>query len=215
MAISRLLLALSAAIATACATSQALPATIPAASLLRLEGEPVSLQSLTAQHDATVLVWWARQCPCVARYEARIKALREHYPEARLGLYPIDSNADDDPESIGKVARNRRFTLPILRDPGGRLASALNVRSTPTVLLVSRDGSVLFRGWIDNEREPEEPDRLPYLQNAIDGYLAGRTDFARKSPIFGCPITQSLTNTLPESCHVAAPGKSSGDNHVP
>lgn len=195
MAISRLMLVVA---LTACATTPSVSE--PPGSLVALDGGEVSVAQLTARHELTVLVWWSSSCPCVARYEARMQALRARHPGPQVGVYALVSNADETMAGVQAETRKRGFDLPVLFDPGARLAGELGVRSTPTVVLLDREGRLLFKGWIDNEREPGEPDREPWLDQALEARLAGRTDHMKRSPTWGCPITRSLLDDVPACC---------------
>lgn len=199
MATSRLLLVV---LLSACATTPGVSE--PAGALVALDGSEVSVAHLTARHELTVFSWWASSCPCVARYEARLQALRARHPEAKVGVYAIVSNADETLAGVKAETAKRGLDLPVLFDPGARLASELGVRSTPTVVLFDREGQLLFKGWMDNERQPGEPNREPWLDRAIEARLAGRTDHMTRSPTWGCPVTRSLLDDLPACCRAKA-----------
>lgn len=199
MATSRLLIVV---LLSACATTPRVNE--PAAALVALDGSEVSVAQLTGRHELTVFSWWASSCPCVARYEARLQALRARHPEAKVGVYAIVSNADETLAGVKAEITKRGLDLPVLFDPGARLAGELGVRSTPTVVLFDREGQLLFKGWMDNERQPGEPNREPWLDQAIETRLAGGTDHMTRSPTWGCPITRSLLDDLPACCRAKA-----------
>lgn len=178
------------------------------------DGRVATVGELLAPHRATVLVFWATQCPCVRRYQARVEALAQAYADRDVAVVGVDSNADDTLEDIARVAQRRGVTMPVWQDAGGRLAKVLGARSTPTVVVLDRDGRVRFRGWLDNERLPGERDREPWLEQALDGVLTG-APYASKSPTWGCAITRSL-KSIPQ-CHspaveVSASTSSPGDH---
>lgn len=173
--------------------------------LLPVSGEEaVTVSELASRHEATVFVWWSSSCPCVARYEERVQALRARHGEDRVGVYAIVSNADETMAGAKAEAQRRGFTVPMYFDPGATLASSLRVHSTPSVVLFDQHASPRFTGWIDNEREPGTKGRTPYLDDALEGLLAGKTDFQKKSPTWGCPITRSLFEDMPECCRQSA-----------
>ena len=160
--------------------------------LQTLEGAPVTIEEVAARHRVTVLVWWASTCPCVRRYEERLLTLQKNYAARGVGMYAVASNADDSPEVIRDVARERGFTLPIWRDDGAELAGHFAVTSTPTVVLLDQTAGLRYRGWLDNERLPGEKDRIAYVEQALNELLTGGDDFSARSPVYGCIITRSL-----------------------
>lgn len=149
----------------------------------------LSVDAARGDRDAVVLVWWASACPCVARYADRVAALRDRYADAPLAFVYVASNADDaDPATL---ADGGDRALPVLRDPGGRLARALDVISTPTVVVVDRAGAVRYHGWLDNERDVGVAGREPWLEGALDALLAGER-LSQRRPTWGCTITRSI-----------------------
>lgn len=148
-------------------------------------GESLSLDALLAEKPATVLIWWASTCPCVKRYERRVAELAARHPA--LTFVHIASNADDGPEELAAA----KAPLPILHDPTGELATRLDVRSTPTVVVLSPTGAVLYRGWLDNEHDLSDPDREPWLEDALARIASGDLSLTQ-TPTWGCTVTRSL-----------------------
>ena len=186
-----------------CAASHATAVREPGSDPLILasaDGSTVKLDDLWRNRKATVLVFWSGGCPCVRRYQDRVDALLDQYPADTVRVLGVSSNAGESFEDVMRVAKERRVRLPIYRDEGGQLARALGARSTPTVVVIDGHGNVRFRGWIDNERLPGDPGREPYLDRAIRGVLEERSDFAERSPIYGCAITRSLFTASSTSC---------------
>jgi len=191
--------------AAACATAGPRDGGAQDAVLVAPTGEALALAPIVGTHDATVLVWWASTCPCVKRYEARVRDLAARLGSERAAFYYVASNADDGPERV--AAAGAHAPLPILRDEGGELARRLGVVSTPTVVVLDRTGRVRFQGWLDNEHVPGDPDREPWLEETLDRLLAGG-DADRRTPTWGCMVTRSLGQV--GRCHgaVATPAGS-------
>jgi peroxiredoxin len=169
--------------------------------LLGADGTTASLDQLRAGKDATVVVFWSATCPCVRRYQERVDALLEAYPPERVRIVAVSSNAGESFDDAERVAKERGVRVPLYRDEGGRVASTLGAKSTPTVIVLDAKGEVRFRGWIDNERRPGESGREPWLERALQGVLDGKTSFAAKTPVYGCRITRSLfEKPAPGSC---------------
>lgn len=172
-----------------------LPLTTPERSLQELtslSGVSFDLTRTIKQHKATVLFWWSTRCPCVKRYQTRMEHLQTHFGKRQVALLAVASNAGDTPLRIQKVATKRHFRLPIVHDPGGRLARFLGVRSTPAVVLLDRGGKVRYAGWIDNERRLGQSGRRAYLRSALEAVLVGQKVTRKRTTMLGCDITRSL-----------------------
>ncbi len=171
--------------------------------LVAPDGAATTLDELRARHEATVLVFWSATCPCVRRYQERVDALLDRYPAARLSVVGVSSNAGESFADVQRVAKERGVRIPILWDEGARVAEALGVASTPSVVVLDASGAVRYLGWIDNERLPGDPRREPWLDRALQGVLEGKGTFASRSPTYGCAITRSLFRSEPSSCCTA------------
>lgn len=153
----------------------------------------LATRAIASNSKATVLFWWASQCPCVMRYKTRIEELKERYSSQGVQFIAVSSNSDDDNKTQTlETATHRGFTLPLQMDNHGALAQSLGVKTTPTVVLLNQAGDVKYRGWIDNERFPGEPGRKAYLEDALKELLQDAEVSETTSPIYGCRITKRL-----------------------
>jgi thioredoxin-related protein len=160
--------------------------------LRTLDDKPYSFEETIKNHDATVLFWWAIECPCVERFQKRIHALKEAYANDKVAFLAIASNVDDDAARIQMVAQKRQFQLPIVIDTHSLFANLLNIQTTPTVVLFDKKGNLVFKGWIDNERTANQAGRIAYLENAIKETLAHKPVTLERTPTYGCMITKSI-----------------------
>jgi peroxiredoxin len=198
MAISRQRIFLVATLAAAGCAAQALPrGPLAPMTLTSADGSTVALDELWRGHSATVLVFWSGECPCVRRYQERVDSLLDRYPADRVRVLGVSSNAGESFADVLRAAKERGVRIPILRDDNGRVAESVGAQTTPTAVVIDASGRIRFRGWIDNERLPGEPDRQPWLERAVAGVLEQRDDFASQAPIYGCAITRSLFSSSP------------------
>ncbi|MBL8916747.1 MAG: redoxin domain-containing protein [Archangium sp.] len=169
------------------------------ATLVSTTRQSATARELVEAADGTVFVFWSGGCPCVRRYQARIEALAAEWSERGIAFVQVSSNAGESLESLTANVRTRGLKLPVWRDDDGALAEALEAKSTPTAVFVARDGSVLYRGWIDNERAPGEDGREAWLESALNGFVTHRP-FAARSPTWGCTITRALGRAAAPHC---------------
>lgn len=185
---------------TACATARSTSVARAPLALSAPDGTSTTLDEVRRGRDATVLVFWSATCPCVRRYQERVDALLDAYPNDRVRVVGVSSNAGESFDEVLRVSKERQVRIPIFRDESGRVADALGVHSTPTVVVLDASGAVRFLGWIDNERLPGDPGREPWLDRALQGVLDGKSAFAARSPTYGCTITRSLFRAEQSPC---------------
>lgn len=174
------------------------------------EGDRLDLVALTRERRAVVLVFVSGACPCVRRYQARIAELARRFGPGGIAVFGVVSNAKETPADVRRVYPRRQLDVPLIHDPGGRLADAVGARSTPTVAILGPGPELLFLGWIDNEREPGAAGRQPYVERVLEAVLAGRDDFGERSPVYGCRITRQLFGGSVEHDEGGCPGRPSG-----
>lgn len=163
--------------------------------------ETVTVPALLKRAEATVFVFWSTGCPCVRRYQDRVNALAEAWGPKGVQVVQVASNAGETLSQLKEAERLRSLPRAVWRDEGGLLAKELGARTTPTVVLVRKDGKVLFKGWVDNERLPGEAGREPWLERALEAFASGGSA-PTKSPTWGCMITKSLSSPTIPQCHV-------------
>ncbi len=164
--------------------------------LVSLTGKPFPLHSSIKRHKATVLAWWATTCPCVRRYQVRIEQLRARYASKDVQVLAVASNADDSPTRLWQHATQRRLRVPLLVDKNGKLARYLGVTTTPTIVLLDRQGKVRFFGWLDNERKPGVSGRIAYAESALQALLHDRPIANPRAPYYGCTITRGFSSSI-------------------
>ena len=112
----------------------------PGLRLPSLAGGEVDLASQRGK--VVVLNFWATWCPpCVAEMPSLERLYRTLTPE---GLSVVTVSTDEDQAELRKFVSEHGLTLPVLLDPGGRLAAG-DYRTTgyPETFLLDRQGRIL------------------------------------------------------------------------
>lgn len=126
------------------AGSTAQESTIADFTATTVSGEQVSLSDYL-KNGPVYISFWATWCePCKAELKV-LKPLAESYRVRGLTVLTINT---DDPKTSARVkayVRSQKFTFPVLLDPDGRIFQMLNGSAVPYSLLISRDGTVLYR----------------------------------------------------------------------
>jgi peroxiredoxin len=141
---------------------------------------------------AVVLFFLGTDCPVSNGYSPDMETLFARYSRRGVACYGVHADPSIDAENAAAHAKDYRLTFPILLDPAQELARMAGARVTPDAIVASPDGSVLYRGRIDDRYAPDGKRRdVPSrheLVDAIEAVLAGKTPAVRETKAYGCPL---------------------------
>jgi peroxiredoxin len=139
----------------------------PGFRLPSLAGGEVDLASQRGK--VVVLNFWATWCPpCVAEMPSLERLHRSLSPE---GLSVVTVSTDEDEAELRRFVAEHALTLPVLKDPGGRLA-AEKYRTTgyPETFVLDRNGRVLQH--VVGPTEWDSAERLATFRGLLEGVPA-------------------------------------------
>lgn len=179
----------------------------PDFTLTDVDGKTHTLSGLKGK--TVVLEWFNPDCPFVkhARGEGELKAMASKVMGESLVWLSVNSNA---PGKQGHgLERNKAAVAeygiqnPLLLDESGSVGKAYGAEKTPHLFIVSKDGTLLYRGAIDNapvgKIDPERP-KLPdgkegelvnYVRAALEDYDASRALRLPETEAYGCTVKYS------------------------
>lgn len=161
-----------------------------------IRGGSLQLSSLLEGKRGAVVVFWSGVCSHCVRYDSYLNSFAARHPD--LALVAVASRYAETPEQIRQTMAERGLTFPMALDAGSVVARLWFTQQTPRAFLVdAADRSILYRGAIDNFKYPNDPEFIPYLENAISEFLAGKPVTRADTPSFGCAV-QSIYYTLPK-----------------
>ena len=154
------------------------PTHVPAfeADAVRLTGTPPRETSVhvssQGRANPTAYVVLGTHCPTTAKYLERIAALEKRYGKKVdfIYLYP---NRTDTPEAKREFHAEHGFAGPMIDDQGATITLQMRVGRTAEVVLAARDGTIVYRGAIDDSKDPAKVTR-EHAAIAIDEHLAGK-----------------------------------------
>ncbi|MCC7519145.1 MAG: redoxin domain-containing protein [Verrucomicrobiae bacterium] len=163
----------------------------PGASLMETrlrdeQGEPLRLSAFVGREKPCALLFVASTCPASALVWGRIKGVWYNHRDADLRMVLVGGNSDDSPEALRAALKEdpAELDLPILWDAGHVLATALGISSTPMAVLLAPDGTMLYRGPLDDNWRDGARAQNPWLENAVREALQGRASPFRDAIAF-------------------------------
>lgn len=141
--------------------------------------------------NGTVIVFLSAQCPVVNKfYKDRIVQFGKELSEKGVNVIGLNSNVTETPEQIKTNTEQRGYTFPVLIDKGNVIADKLGATVTPEVFLFDKDGKLVYRGAIDNDRAGTNI-TANYLNDAVSATIAGKTVAKTEAAAFGCSIKRA------------------------
>lgn len=138
-----------------------------------------------------VVIMLDAECPICQKYTLTLRELEARYPKtAFVGVF---TKWNDD-EAITTFARQYELKLPLLQDSRHRLVRALKATTTPEVFLFDSQGTLQYRGAIDNwfyalgNYRPQITEY--YLEDAIKALGEGKAAAVKVTKPIGCIIQQ-------------------------
>ncbi|MGD8525493.1 MAG: TlpA disulfide reductase family protein [Thioalkalispiraceae bacterium] len=118
----------------------------PGFELKTLDGEIHSLDALKRK-GYVLLVFWATECVYCYAHVADFKKLHKQYADKGLTLTAINIGGEYDIE-VNEYVKDNQLNYLVLSDRLNNLdvAEAYHVIGTPTMVLVSPQGEIVYRG---------------------------------------------------------------------
>ena len=174
---------------TGCAVNR----TEPLASLTLPDANGKFIQPLTVSTNrAVVFVLLANECPISNRAIPELRRLHAAFTPQGIAFWFVHPNADETDAAVRQHALEYELPGTPLRDPGLKFARAVGAQVTPTAVVLSPRGEVLYRGRIDDRYaalgqsrpEPTTHD----LERALESVLAGRSPEPAETRAVGCHL---------------------------
>jgi peroxiredoxin len=167
----------------------------PAFELLDTEGKTYTLK----QHRGRIVVleWFNPACPEVRHQhtDGSIKVLLPEIEAESVAWVVINSTPagreGSGREALAKARTELGIRFPILLDEDGAVAKRYEVKRTPTVFLIDKEGVLRYFGAIDNApngKLPEGATKEEYLWDAMQAVIYDFELTTTKSEPYGCPI---------------------------
>jgi len=152
--------------------------------------ERCSLADLVTDNGC-VVVFTCNHCPYVIGNESRIESIASRAREEGMGFAGINSNDPDNYPTDNWEHMQKRgavMTYPYLHDASQVVARAWGAERTPEFYLLDGNGTITYRGRLDDS--PRDPNfaTTSELSDAIDALLADESPDVSRTDSIGCSV---------------------------
>ncbi|HEU4887726.1 MAG TPA: thioredoxin family protein [Thermoanaerobaculia bacterium] len=139
-----------------------------------------------------VVVFTCNSCPFAKAFEPRLIEIANRFGNKGVAFYAVNPNddvqyADETLANMKKRADEREYPFPYLKDGDSSIARAYGARVTPHVYVVDGDGTIRYRGYVDDSAKPAER-KTTGLIDALNAMTNGRDVANADTRAFGCTI---------------------------
>lgn len=163
--------------------------------------ELLSLLDLNKENGLLV-IFSCNTCPFVVGndnflgWEKDYNELFSLVNKQKIGMVLINSNeakrkGDDSMEQMKIRSNQKNYEMNYLMDENHKLADAFGARTTPHVFLFDNNLELIYTGSIDNSWDKLAKKEEPYLINAIEEHLAGKSISISTTSPKGCSIKRT------------------------
>jgi peroxiredoxin len=117
-----------------------------------------------------------------------MRSLAEAYGPRGVTILAVDSEVGATSTRAREEAERRQYRFPILIDPDGSVASALNASYATHSVVVDPQGRVIYAGGIDSDQNQLSDDATPFLRDALDDALAHKPIRRPLGKTLGCAL---------------------------
>lgn len=146
-----------------------------------------------------VLEWTNHDCPFVIKHysSGNMQALQRRYADEGVVWLSVISSAPGKQGHVSAAEADRltetRNAAPaaVLLDPEGTMGRAFDARVTPHMYVIDPEGLLVYMGGIDSIRSADPADiprATPYVVDALDAVLAGRSVPEPVTAAYGCTV---------------------------
>ncbi|HYC53865.1 MAG TPA: redoxin family protein [Candidatus Binatia bacterium] len=146
-------------------------------------------QPRTADFDSqklekpTVLFVLGTSCGSTASYVDRVRELEQQYASKGVDFVHLYPNRTDSAEQKVSYHKEKKLSGPMIDDHGGTVSKALGAQRTTETFILAKDGTLLYHGAVDDNKDDPAGVKNRYVATALDEHLAGKPVTTTKSDV--------------------------------
>ncbi len=165
---------------------------LPNATLYDVQAQASVSTTALRGEQATAVLFWSNQCLWIDRYEERVLTLHTTFAERGVRFVLVNANDADAFADEGRSASAEQAQsygdLRYVRDENAAFARQLGAERTPHAFLFDAEGTLVYRGAIDDSPGSPNDVATAYLREAIQATLNGEPVPEPDTRPFGCML---------------------------
>lgn len=146
--------------------------------------EAESVQIPDANHELTIVLFWATWCPYCKQLMPHLQSILDEYPDHSIRVLAPTIKEDGDPAGY-LTERGYDFDWIEQGDP---IAAKYMIMTTPGVIIIDGAGDIIFDLRTVRAQQPRVSDDSPHWRKA-----------ARLAPYWAARIRQAVRQSISES----------------
>jgi hypothetical protein len=145
----------------------------------------------TPDQRGTVMFLMIPDCPIARQYAAEMERIRKEYAPKKIQTFTVIADPDYTPARSKLFAKEYGIGSPVILTSKNRFTFSSGQAISPTAIVISNDGQIVYRGRIDDrypklgvQRKPRRRD----LRIALDQFLASKPVSVPQTKAVGCII---------------------------
>lgn len=157
-----------------------------------ISGKSLSLNEAKGK-EGLLVIFSCNTCPWVVAWEDRYVSLSNEFSPKGIGVIAVNSNASyfdgvDSFEAMQEHAKENGYNFYYTVDEKSQMAKAFGATRTPHIYLFDKQGTLVYRGAIDDNAKDAQKVEKTYLADAMNSILAGEPIAEASTKAFGCTI---------------------------
>lgn len=145
---------------------------------------------LVGDAKANVLFFTTTDCPIANSYSPEVMSIVNDFADESIQFFAVHVDPELTAASARKHATEFGLTLPVLIDAKHELVNAAGITRTPEVAVFTPDGTLAYRGRIDDRyaglgKKRQIPTRRD-LRDALTAIAAGEAELTTRTEAVGC-----------------------------
>ncbi|MBI3163005.1 MAG: redoxin domain-containing protein [Chloroflexi bacterium] len=150
-----------------------------------------NLHRLSDYRGKIVIVnFWSCECPHSERTDKAMMAMLVQW-RGDVEMLSIAANRSENAAAL-RIAADARRLPTVLHDAQCVVADLFEAQTTPHVFVIDRDGTLRYRGSVDDMTFRKRTPTRFFLDEAVESLVEGRLPPLTESPAYGCAIVREV-----------------------